>query len=611
MNRSLRLTLAGLAAGALVAGASIAGAVLAPPSTSVTLPPLPVDIGGGSDPAPVAPSNATTTAGTIELAGDAILAAAAQDVAAPSATLGNGQFLVGAARASLAPAPTTFGGTTWQTEGCTSWGVDGEQSVNQDHVMPSADDPRGWPAASPDCIYLGGFGLGPVRPAREVGPGGVWVRSIAISNGSRLFTYSIADTVGWFARYDADECEDCGILDVREALASDLKVDVGNVIVGSTHTHAGADTYGGWGGIPDWYRKQLREATIASVKQAVANVQLATIEVGEAPLREYNNQRRANYESTADTGATWLQAKGAAVTTCTGKGKSESCTTTAPVIATWSTFAGHPTIVDDPILHADWPGAAARRFESTFGGVGLMFEGGLGNVSVSGRGEGTKAARAEATGVAIADAITADMAKNAKPLATNTMRAAVSQFEHPAMTNPGLTTLGSVGLFDREFTPGTKGAGLPGVWTSNMPASPDAARTYRASTTDCTSAGPTVITVAGAHRIGEFVVAFGPGELFSNLTEVVKERVDWTAATMVLGQTNDALGYIIQSFEFDASANVLTHYGPDLVLGGVEELGVDDPPGPASSEYEEVFSIDRCLGDHVLEILLASGAAIR
>jgi hypothetical protein len=289
MNRSLRLGIAGLAAGVLVAGASIAGAVLAPPTAPVTVPPLPVDARTSSGSGGYAgPAATAVPASRIELAGDAILSAAAADVTAPKAGLGAGQFLVGAARASLAPAPTTFGGpeTKWETDACSSWGVDGEQSIEHDHVLPTGpDDVREWPASSPDCIYLGGFGLGPVRPAKAVGPGGVWVRSIAISNGADLFTYSIADTVGWFARYDSEKCSDCGILDVREALASDLDIDAGNVIVGSTHTHAGADTYGGWGGIPDWYRKQLREATIASVKQAVANVQLATIEVGEAPLR--------------------------------------------------------------------------------------------------------------------------------------------------------------------------------------------------------------------------------------------------------------------------------------------------------------------------------------
>lgn len=481
-------------------------------------------------------------------------------------------FSVGADASSIAPRPDDFGGR-WQTEGCTA--LD-EGHVDEDHVVPDPAEVAGWPAASPDCIYLGGFGIGPARPASGVGHGGVWIRSLAVSNGDTTFVYQIADLVGWFARYDSSVCADCGILDVRETLAADLQLPVGNIVIGSTHTHAGADTYGGWGGIPDWYRAQIRDTAIASAKAAVAAMAPAVVEVGEVHLRDHNKQRRDTYWSTADTGATWFQARS---------------TTPGPpgeVIATWSTYAGHPTIVDEAVLHADWPGAAARWFEDQAGGVGLVFEGGLGNVSIDGGDEslltGPRAElvgdqrSAEATGAAFAADVLADIDDGGTLLDDTTMTAAVEDLEHPTMTNPGLVTLASAGLFDREFTPGTPGAGLPGVYDG----------TKGAEGRRCSSAGPTVRTTAGAHRIGGFVVAFTPGEIFSNLAEVVKEEADGSAATMVLGQTNDALGYIIQSFEFDAAANAATHYGSD---------------GHAA-EYEEVFSIDRCLGDHVLDVLL-------
>ena len=589
MKRPFRLAFAGLAAGALVAGSSVAGAILDP-----------IVNRNGSDDTPATPTaeevlasvvagDTTVAAGDQELTPDEIAGIANGKVTAPSGDLPEGTFLVGAARASLFPTPEPWGGDQWQTEGCTTYGTEGLGGINEDHALPSSpDDVRGWPAASPDCVYLGGFGLGPVRPAQSVDDSGVWVRSIAISNGKETFAYAIADTVGWFARYDASVCADCGILDVRERLAGDLGIGldkVGNIAVGSTHTHAGGDTYGGWGGIPDWYRAQLRDAAIAAVKQSVANMKPAQLAVGEVHLRDSNNQRRDNYYSTADTGATWLQATALADESCKGS----SCNK-KKVIATWSTFAGHPTIVGDPVLHADWPGAAARGFEATYGGVGLMFEGGLGNVSVSGRGGANDDEEAERTGLTIADLVAADIADNPKVLASNAMTAAVEVVDHPVMTNAGLTTLGSVGLFDREFTPNTKGASIPGNYTrkgnSNGP-------TDRPTANTCSSTGLQVRTTAGAHRIGEFVVAFGPGEMFSNITEAVKEHLDKTAVTMVLGQTNDALGYIIQSFEFDRSTNVVTHYGA------------------GTSHYEEVFALDHCLGDHILDTLLASGRTLQ
>ena len=578
MKKRMALLAWAFATGVTSLGVAVAGVAVAPAPD--TPPALPADLPTADEVLAAAgltgpQVTGAVAPGTTELAPEAIPAVAAAAVTAPTGgRVPAGTFLVGAARASLTPTPGPWdptGTRAWQTEGCSTYGVDAAApSLDADHLLPSSpDDIRGWPAASPDCVYLGGFGLGPVRPASRVGNGGVWVRSIAISNGENTFVYAIADAVGWFARYDASICADCGIRDVRDRVSGDLGIDVGNVVVSSTHSHATADTYGGWGGIPDWYRAQLRDAAIASAKQAVANLAPATIAVGEKQLRNRNNQRRDTYYSTVDTGATWIQASAI----------------DGGVIATWATFGAHPTMVGDAILHADWPGAAARHFEALYGGVGLLFEGGLGNASISGVGGETEEAQAENTGIAVADDVAGDIAHTPIALHDNDLVADAVDIAHPAMTNPGLVALGTVGLFDREFTPGTKGAGFPSTYSWSKGDGPEQARS-------CVSTGATVNTTAGAHRIGEAVIAFAPGEIFSNIAEVVKEQVDRTAITMVLGQSNDALGYIIQSFEFDLQGNVVTEYGTQ------------------TGEYEEVFSIDHCFGDHVLQTLLDAAATV-
>ena len=601
MKKYLRTAVICFTAGLVGLSAALAGVLVLTPEEP-KVPELP-------DPATVVTAagwESPAMAGTVEVLPEHVGPVLGSEVKAPTGgRTPEGTFLVGASRVSLYPAPTLFGGSEWMTEGCTSAGVDGSNTINPDHVLPPVDpeDPvntvdeiRSWPASSPDCIYLGGFGLGPVRPASRVGTGGIWIRSIAISNGERTFIYQIADLVGWFAKYDQTICADCGIRDVRKRAAQELGISIDDVIPASTHSHATADTYGGWGGIPDWYRNQIRDSAIAGAKQAVANLQAATIDVGEVHLRNRNNERRDTYYSTVDTGATWLQAKTLPETVCTGpgKGKKRTCTTSTTPIATLSTYAAHPTIVSDPILHADWPGAAARGFEARFGGVGLMFEGGLGNASISAAGAETREERAEIAGMAIADDVAADIEGNAKALASNEMAAATTDITHPVMTNPGLVTLGTVGLFDREFVPGSEAAGAPGVYhwsrsgelsSSGEDNDPEPRGSFLSG---CDTAGPTVLTTTGAHRIGELLIAFAPGEIFSNIAEVIKERADSNAIAMVIGQANDALGYIIQSFEFDHGANAITHYGA------------------TTSEYEEVFSIDRCFGDHVLETILES-----
>ncbi|HLG01436.1 MAG TPA: hypothetical protein VI916_13295 [Acidimicrobiia bacterium] len=599
---AVRTLVVGFTIGALLAGASLAGVVVDPmgigtgstpdPTAALGAAPPPVDLVASGDGAPVAGDDN----GDHEILPNEIADVVGSTIPAPTGPKLESGFRVGAARASLYPTPALFGGSTWQTEGCTS--IDDAHLDTADHVVQSIEDLRGWPAASPDCIYLGGFGIGPARVAKRVGHGGVWVRAVAISNGQDTFVYAVADTVGWFARYDATICADCGVLDVRESVAADLELPVGNVILGSTHTHAGADTYGGWGGIPDWYRNQIRDAAIAATKRAVESLRAATVTIGATQLPNRNNERRDTYYSNADPGATWIRA---------------TDTIGAP-IATWATYAAHPTIVDTAVLHADWPGAAARRFEAAGGGVGMVFEGGLGNVSVSGTsgvvdcgalGITGKECDAEDTGAAIGDAILGDIEDGGlddSELEDNEMTPAVQTITHPVATNPGLTTLAAAGFFDREFTPGTKGAGLPGVyhWSRRGEVSsagepgtlPDDPEDDRGFANGCDTAGPTIITTAGAHKIGSLLVAFAPGEIFSNLAEVIKERADNNSVAMVLGQTNDALGYIIQSFEFDTAANAATHYG-----GG-------------TNEYEEVFSVDRCFGDHVLETILESTRAL-
>ncbi len=592
MGRIARIVTFGFVVGALITASGLAGVVIDPLGTGSSEPAdpatehVPDAANGGLQVAETQSGSSATSPGAIEIGPEDLA-----DVAAttPSPTLVADTLHAGAARASLDPSWND----DWETDACTA--ID-DGNLEADHVVSSMSDARGWPAASPDCIYLGGFGIGPARVAKGVGHGGVWVRALAVSNGDDIFVYAIADTVGWFARYDSAVCTDCGVRDVREAIAADVSIPVDNVIVGSTHTHAGADTYGGWGGIPDWYRVQIRDAAVAASKQAIANLEPATLTAGTVHLGAHNNERRDSYYSNADTGATWLRA---------------AATDTGGTIGTLATYAAHPTEVGGPVLHADWPGATARRFEAD-GGVGVMFEGGLGNMSVRGpdglvdctaldpgveetRGEQCDA---ENAGVAIADEILTDVAEAGEDdlvIGSTDFRTSVHDIEHPVATNPGLTTLASAGLFDREFTPGTPGAGLPGVyhWSKQGEASTgDDTDTPSdpAFANGCSTAGPTIITTVGAHRVGELLIGFAPGEIFSNIAEVVKEKADAAGQAMVFGQTNDALGYIIQSFEFDSAANAATEYGTQ------------------THEYEEVFSIDHCFGDHVLETLLESSA---
>jgi hypothetical protein len=560
MRRGVKAIVSGFATGALFVAAAWAGA----------------GVGGVSVPVPGG-TGGTPGRTAVEPSGAAVAAAAT--------------FSVGAAKVSIEPRADK-----WQKTGCFS--ID---DGNVDVVTHALPDPRtggdSWPDGSPDCVYLGGFDIGPVRPAEDIDDGGVWVRSLAISNGTKTFVYSVIDAVGYFYRYQGGVCTDCGMRDIRDSAALEHGISTNDIVLASTHTHAGPDFYGGWGGIPTWYAEQVRDAFKLSIRNAIAAVTPATIKVGELYLRQRNNERRDHYYSNVDEQAVWLQARR---------------TDNNQSIATMLNYAGHPTIVDARILHADWPGAAARRFEERYGGIGLVFEGGLGNVSVSGAGSGIPGdgcqnipgetdpdvcsfirddAEANRTGAAIVNAVGDDIDSDpaSSPISSTDMTADVTAITHPLLTNQGLIRLGQLGLFTREFIPGTPGADGPGAYHWSKDRNPDRPGYLRG----CDTASEVQIrTVVGAHRIGELAIFFGPGELFSNITETVKSKRRNNAATMVLGQANDALGYIMQSFEFDNTTSVVTEYGTQ------------------TAEYEEVFAIDHCFGDHVLQEMLDRGAAL-
>ena len=498
--------------------------------------------------------------------------------------LPNGGFLVGADKTSLAPQPERYQPNgdrrteesqtpaVWEKDpvACNAIPTDDDGNptmpdpayLDKPHHFTWPDSQLGWPDHNPNCIYLGGYGLGPLRGAQGVDEAGVWVRSVAISNGARTVVFQVFDTVGFFHRYRNDVCDRCGLLDIREAIAA--REGLGSskyVTIASTHTHGGADTYGGWGGVPKWYWHQMRDAAIDSAHEAIAALEPARISVGQVQAPQFNNERRDNYYSTPDFGAVWMSAE----------------SVEGDPLATLLNYAAHPveTDWDNKNLHADWPGRFNAGLEEEMpGSVAMTIEGGLGNVSPNGG--------LENMGPVFARFIKHDIDSGGDELTSNYIEAQAKVISHPITNGPEFA-LGAIGAFDREFIPGTQGADGPGTYGWSKQGNP--AR-------GCNTAGPIQIrTPVAGYRIGELNVFTGPGELFSNMTEVVKSNARTGLQTMVFGNANDSLGYIIQSFEYDR-------------LGGV---ATDNTVG----EYEETFALDPCFGDHVLDEILKINASLQ
>ncbi|MEX2196790.1 MAG: hypothetical protein WD844_16025 [Thermoleophilaceae bacterium] len=551
----MRKAAIGLLSGAVMVSTAWAGAAL-----------VPLPGGGGEREAAPRDAAAGQARGEREGGGAATSTRAADVAVADPSTLEPGQVLAGAAKTSISPRPEEYGGT-WERshEACATLSAEGFQALLSDPAQTGdhlASTGSPWPE-NPNCIYMGGFGLGPMNPVTSWNEElGLWVRAIALRDrqGDDLVV-AVIDGEGWFWDYNR-KCDDCGIKQLTAALAADeqLGLEAEDIVIAATHAHSAPDFIGGWGFVPDWYMEQVSETITSTVRDAVASMQPAVLEVGEEMARPFNRERRDTYRSAEEQQLAWLRAY------VPGPGNSPDET-----IATVGAYAAHPTTfgTNDGEAHPDWPGLFEATLEERFGGVGMHLMTGLGNMSAAGLDHAGD--DDHPTG---ADDLAGLIPEHGagQPVEEPDIRTTRTTWKQPA-TNVPLTALGLPGFFDREFTnePAT-------VQTGEDP-----------EKLQCTSASPVSVEVAAsAARIGdEFALTASPGEIFSNFSNTVKEQAPG-AVTMPLGQAGDALGYMPQSFEMSPVGQ--------QGLGFVGEL-----QGYLFVNYEDAYAIDRCFGDMALE----------
>ena len=613
MKSLLRTTVIAGLTGTLAVGAAWAGVGLAPVSLPTTVPDPAGVVAGVTQGQPAATGGETLTAAGL-----------------PS--FGAGQVLVGAAKTSIYPQPDASKGEVWERDlnKCTRAlnAVNGPaEFMNEvqnigDHFA-SAGTP--WPE-NPNCIYQGGYGLGPNFPVNEFDQElGLWVRTAAISDGTDTILLSVVDGEGWLWDYKS-KCADCGIKQIQERLIAkhgeQYGLKPGSFNLHATHSHTSPDFLGGWGFVPDWYMKQVTDTIIATAEQALASLEPAVLEVGSEDARKHNGDRRGTYRSAEETDLTWLRAiavqdapPAAATVTTDTKGKKKPAPSPSPtasseptparVITTLGAFAAHPVTQDEErgVAHPDWPGFFNKQVEARFGGVGMHFMTGLGNVTGAKREHRDADGHIDGgSGFELANLIPAVGA--GRPVDNTDLRLAQTTWQQP-VTNAPLDALGTPGFFDRQFDAApAKVAVAKG--DSNTQDEQTAQETQTKlqkgelnskPTAACVSAAPQSVelpvTVA---KIGnDIVLSTGPGELFSNLTNTIKEKsVD--QVTFPLAQTNDSLGYMPQSFEL----NPVGQQGLGFGAGGFVFVN-----------YEDSYAIDKSVGDMVLETTLEQLGALR
>ncbi|MBK5306477.1 MAG: hypothetical protein JJD92_07300 [Frankiaceae bacterium] len=591
MRTLVRSTLLAGLTGTLMVSAAWAGIGISPVPTP-SLPGVPAS-------APVAadPSGTATTQGAMALA-----------------TSGSEGLLVGASKNSIEPDPARmtqrFPGARWEKDlnKCTRLNPDqlaaafDNEIKNVGEHLASTGTP--WPE-NPDCIYQGGYGLGPMFPVNAFDQEfGLWVRSIAIGDGANTFILSVVDGEGWLWDYKS-KCTDCGAKQIGQALGADPQLAARGVTAASfalhaTHSHTSPDFIGGWGFVPDWYMAQVTETIKATAHEAVLAMRPAALEFGSENARPYNSERRPTYRSAEEPDLNWIRAVavGDAPVEAAGAPADETATkdhgkkaspspepspspTEAPaeVIATLGAFAAHPVTQDESkgMAHPDWVGMFEKRLETRFGGVGLHFMTGLGNVT---------GARST-TGVSLANLLPA--VGNAQVADGSDVRFSQTMWRQP-VTNAPLDALGTAGLFDRKFD-------VMPAKVSVSDGNPDWTPEPGLENSGCVSAGAQSVELpASVLKIGsDLIFTTGPGELFSNLTNTIKEKAP-NQTVFPLAQTNDALGYMPQSFELNPVGQQGLGFGAN---------------GFVFVNYEDSYAIDRCVGDMALETTLRAMSALQ
>jgi hypothetical protein len=478
----------------------------------------------------------------------------------PAVPEGTAVVRVGAARRTIDPAPGE--GDVWKQD-LTACGLLDASTLELvpgmlADVLANTGSP--WPQ-DPDCLYLGGYGIGPMNPMVDVdAEHGLTARAVAIrGTDGGTFVLVVVDGIGWMWERQ-HTCVDCGARAIAERLGEELDVDPAGIWIHATHSHTGPDFMGAWGGVPSWYLEQVTAAIEDTVRDALGDLRPAVLEAGEVIARGHNRERRSTYRSAEEPHLGFVRAL--AVTDDGGRLLTDASRDGAPaVLATVGAYAAHPTTVSSSsgTAHPDWPALFERRAEERDGGIALHAMTGLGNLSTAG---GTQ------MGIGLADEL--PRPGLGRLLRRADVRVASRTLVHPVSNLP-LTVLGLPGFVDRTFR-----------------LEPAAVRTgQRPETAPCVSAAPASVEAPiSAVRIGdELALTAAPGELFANLSNSVKER-SGARVTLPLSQIDDALGYIGQSFELDRPSQQGLGFAAD---------------GHGFVDYEDSYAIDVCFGDEVLE----------
>ncbi|HZR80012.1 MAG TPA: hypothetical protein VFD92_02860 [Candidatus Binatia bacterium] len=400
--------------------------------------------------------------------------------------------------------------------------------------------------APPDGrVYLGGYGLGPERLSTGVlAP--IHARAFVVSNGTDTVAFVENETQGAFGAYRSGPF---GLTDAAAAIeaASGGAIPRTHVFANSDHSHAGPDTTGVWGGLPETYLAHWRDQIVGAVMDAYAARRPAELWFGSTDATDLiTSQFHQPPNDVVDGELRVLLAV-------------EPGGSAGRPFGALVNYSAHATVMGggNTLVSADWPGPFAERLERDLGiETAVVMVADVGRTQprdgdVPGNDDYEKLAgyadRVESRALAAASSATRR---------SGTDIAATWLFLREPYANPlfPLSFLGSI--ISRSDRP---------PWLDDE----------------------AIGTLVGAARVGDVFFAAIPGEGYPAIHFLAERSVPEGVETFTFGLANDQLGYLI-----------------------APESGYPQVLAAAPDNDNAIFNVSPKIGDHVGCVVLAAARAI-
>ena len=393
-------------------------------------------------------------------------------------------------------------------------------------------------------FHLGGYGIFPTRQTTgpllnaDGTPDHLYVRAMSVSNGtgSPLLLAEL-ENQGTFASYK--QCA-CGIWDIRQQVATDLRIDAADIVVNSDHSHSGPDLIGLWGGVPVDYLQYVHDQTVRALENAYHSAVPAQLLVGSDTPQLPDPATGGYLKGTATPGEDFVHSQ-FGMDTATGYDDGavdtqlrvlQAVDAAGRPLGTLVNYAAHATVTDSSNLgySADWPGHVAVGTEQALGEpVAVVM------VADVGRSQPPRPNSDPACDQAGHPSCDADKLATWARLFTPFV-ATAAQSATPVAGD----TIASDEVFTREQ--GTNGALLGASYSGDTDLRGYGA--YRGSTPPWLT-GSVIGTFVSAHRIGDILLTAAPGEAYPDVRFGVLKSVRGYSTAFTFGLANDQLGYLI------------------------------------------------------------------